>query len=140
MQDHEIDQMMQRLQHAFAADEGSFLLCLRTENTWDNEAFVELVQDMRSVCELHTGAEMIERWLADGFWYLPSFVQSWTSHPDFPRKQMPMDLRLACGLLEDLAHWFFTDDCPWEDPDSWLQSLLPGMVRQKDPQDGGSKD
>lgn len=124
MQEQEIDELMQRLQDAFAGAEGSFLLTLRSQNSWDSEAFAQLVKDMRTACDFCAGADMLERWMADGFWYLPSFVQSWTSHPDFPRKQMPIDLRLATGLLEDLAHWFFTDDCPWEDPDGWLQSHL----------------
>lgn len=124
MQEQEIDELMQRLHEAFAGGEGSFLLDLRERNAWSQPAFVQLVKDMRVACEVCAGEELLERWMADGFWYLPSFVQSWTSHPDFPRAEMPIDQRLATGLLEDLAHWFFTSECPWEDPDGWLASHL----------------
>lgn len=119
------EDLLDRLHAAFAGEDGSFLGQLRGKMVWDQAAFDSLVRDMRDICELRTEAEMLERWLADGFWYLPHFVQTWTAHPDFPKDRIPMEARLANGLLEDLAHWFFTDDCPWENPDAWLQTVLP---------------
>lgn len=116
----DIEELYERLHAAFGSEDGSFLQRLRNEMVWDNEAFTQLVQDMRGVCELKTDEEFIERWLADGFWYIPHFVSTWITHPDFPKERLTGSHALSKQLLEDLAHWFFTDDCPWEDPEGWI--------------------
>ena len=124
-EDQRAEDLLNRLHHAFRAEDGSFLLKLRSGLEWDQAGFAALIQDMASVCELYGGSEMIERWLADGFWYLPNFIKTWIVHPDFPKEQLPANHALVAELLEDLAHWFFTDDCPWENPEGWLKAVLP---------------
>lgn len=118
------DDLLERLNQAFTGFDESFLSEFRHEFIWNQAKFNQLIRDMQQICENRSGQELIERWLADGFWYLPNFVKSWSAHPEFPKANLPANFQLMCELLEDLAHWFFTDDCPWEAPESWLALTL----------------
>ena len=60
---------------------------------------------------------LLPRWLAEGFWYLSTFVPAHISHPAWQeqrtREQAYFDK--AYRRLEGLAYWFFTGQPPWED-------------------------
>jgi hypothetical protein len=66
----------------------------------------------------HNGNDtMLPRWLADGFWYLSTFVRGHTSHPAWEKiiAQEPEYFSHAYERLDDLASWFFRGECPWID-------------------------
>jgi hypothetical protein len=66
----------------------------------------------------HNGNDtMLPRWLADGFWYLSTFVRGHTSHPAWEKivAQEPEYFSHAYERLDDLASWFFSGECPWID-------------------------
>lgn len=66
----------------------------------------------------HNGDDtMLPRWLADGFWYLSTFVRGHTSHPAWEKTiaQEPEYFSHAYDRLDDLASWFFGGECPWID-------------------------
>ncbi len=58
------------LKHEFEARENSFLIQLRCGPGWDREAHQRLFVAMRECCKAHEGQTHIERWIADGFWYM----------------------------------------------------------------------
>jgi hypothetical protein len=60
---------------------------------------------------------MLPRWLADGFWYLSTFVRDHTSHPAWEQTIAcePEYFSHAYTRLDDLASWFFSGCCPWID-------------------------
>jgi hypothetical protein len=101
------------LRHEFSAEDGSFLVQLRVDYHWDRTAFSRLEQAMRRVCALEQSREQLDRWLAEGYWYLSDFVPSHTSHPDFPRPEPAEYYQAAVRRLWDLQNWFVTGRSPY---------------------------
>lgn len=121
--------LLARIEDEFTSQPESFMAGLK-QLQWDQAKLIALLQDLQRLCQLLDREEMIERWLADGFWYLPNFIKTWPEHPEFPKEQLPDNFQVVCGLLDDLAEWFFTDHCPWEDPENWLALTLGVEVVQ----------
>ena len=103
------------LKHEFEARDDSFLLQLRTQMKWDKASFSRLVLTMKIYCQNEVGAELVERWIAMGFWYIPQFTRDWTTHPNFPRVHSEDYYQKAYRLLDDLAYWFFMGESPYEE-------------------------
>lgn len=107
------------LRHEFRAEEGSFLLTLRTEYDWDRAAFTRLEQAMRAVAAEYADRDQLDRWLADGYYYVATYVPALTQHPDFPRPS-PDDYYEACiRRLDVLAAWFFSGQPYYREPHTW---------------------
>ena len=98
------------LAHELTAEAGSFLLTLRVEQTWDDAAFERLADAMAACCAATSADDLLERWVADGFYYLATFPRGHTNHAywaDHPRREAIDD---SLGRLDDLAHWYFTGE------------------------------
>ncbi|MFF7638631.1 hypothetical protein ACFZB9_36600 [Kitasatospora sp. NPDC008050] len=114
-----MDDAMSTLRHEFDAEEGSFLLRLRCDLHWDRGAFSQLEQAMRVVCEQTQSADRLDRWMAEGFYSVSSWVADWTAHPNFPRPE-PTAYHQAClERLGDLANWFFQGYHDYLEPHVW---------------------
>ena len=126
------------LRNEFCANEGSFLLQLRVNLTWDKAAFTRLTEAMLACCKAYdavdrraagigSGADTtcLPRWIAEGFWYVSWFVKSWTTHPAWAERTKPEQeyYDRAYERLFDLAFWFFTGDSPYEHPDKAFASM-----------------
>ncbi|MGO8947050.1 MAG: hypothetical protein ACLQUY_05185 [Ktedonobacterales bacterium] len=111
------------LWHEFNAEEGSFLLQLRCDLVWDRAAFTRLTDAMLACCQAYDEGKQrstvlrqvsdptyVPRWLAEGFWYVLSFVEGHTSHPAWKGKIAadPSYYDRAYERLHALAEWFFT--------------------------------
>jgi hypothetical protein len=92
-----VDDALVVLRQEFEAGTGSFLLGLRPGLVWDRGAFTRLERAMRVVCERTQDDETLERWMAEGFYYVPRFVRDWTTHPNFPRPQPQQTTTIACS-------------------------------------------
>jgi len=68
---------------------------------------------MRECCDELEGSEVLERWLAEGFWYLSTFVRDHTMHPHFERVYPMHYYERSFKQLFDLADWFFTEQYPY---------------------------
>jgi hypothetical protein len=101
------------LRHEFEANEGSFLLQLRVDHLWDRAAFTRLTEAMRECCEQHDSMVMVERWLAEGYWFLSSVVRDISEHPNFRRPFEADYYARAYQRLWNLADWFFTGLRPY---------------------------
>jgi hypothetical protein len=128
------DEWYSILQREFNAKEGSFLLQLRCDLVWDRTAFTRLTGAMLDCCKAYDTANdppttaypgsqyydrTVPRWLAEGFWYVASFVRGHTSHPAW-REKIALDpdyYDSAYERLDLLADWFFSGQCPFRDPD-----------------------
>ena len=95
------------LRNEFEAGENSFLIQLRPNMIWDRDAFSRLVSAMEDCCRESADLPTMERWMAQGFWYVPNFIRVWTTHPEFPRPHPADYYERAYRRLDDLAHWFF---------------------------------
>src|ERR1700677_3365795 len=102
------------LKHEFNAEEGSFLIELRPGLEWDKKALSRLVAAMEICCKECEKKKSLPRWLATGFFYVPSFVKDWSSHPNFPRIHPEKYYERAYRRLDDLAYWFFFGESPYE--------------------------
>jgi len=110
---------LELLRHEFRAGEGSFLLQLRTGLHWDRDAFSRLEQAMRRTCAQQEPREQLDRWLAEGYWYLSVFVPGHISHQDFPRPEAAEYYEAAVKRLQDLQNWFITGRSPYLPSYQW---------------------
>lgn len=103
------------LKSEFDAAKDSFLIKLRSNLEWDKDAFSRLTSAMQMYCKRRIKSEIVECWLAQGFWFIPGFVRDWTSHSNFPRVHSQDYYENAYRRLDDLAWWFFMGDSPHSD-------------------------
>ena len=132
-----MEDYIQVLRQELNAEDGTFLLKLRPQLDWDESAFSRLVRAMHRCCEECASSETVERWLANGFWYIPRFTRDWVSHPSFPRTRSNEYYEMAFQLLDDLAYWFFFGASPYNDATGFelAMSRLEGEV---DSESGGA--
>jgi hypothetical protein len=109
----------QTLRHEFEAREGSFLIQLRPDLVWDRSAFSRLTDAMRECAVHHESRQTRDRWIAEGYWYLATFVKDWSSHPNFPRPFDASYYEAAYQRLDDLAYWFFRGESPHASDHEW---------------------
>ncbi|MFC9613025.1 hypothetical protein [Streptomyces sp. NPDC056938] len=102
-----MDEITGVLRREFGAAEGSFLLRLRGELEWDRAAFTCLERAMRAVCERSQSDEKLDRWVAEGFYEVATWVPLWTSRPNFPRPTPDAYFEDCIERIGDLANWFF---------------------------------
>lgn len=103
------------LRQEFDGEPGSFLLQLRCNLEWDWTAFNRLTGAMLTYVQANEDAQQLPRWIAEGFWYLQSFVKDWSSHESFPRTHNTEYYQAAYSRLDDLASWLFTGSSPCTD-------------------------
>lgn len=71
------------LRQDFEAGEGSFLLRLRPELVWVRGAFTRLQRAMRAVCKRMQDDDKLDRWIAEGFYYVPGSCGTGPRAPTF---------------------------------------------------------
>lgn len=106
------------LRAEFFAEDGTFLLEVRGLY-WDREAFTRLERLMRQACAEHEGADALERWMVEGFWFCSDWVPTWTSHPNFPRPEPQAYYEAAIERMRDLQWWFVMGQSPYEAHHRW---------------------
>jgi hypothetical protein len=102
------------LRREFTAEDGSFLIQLRCQLTWDKAAFSRVILAMEKCAVAHQGRDVIERWIAEGFWYIEGFTKDWSTHPSFPRPHGEEYYEAAYERLSDLSYWLFVGESPYE--------------------------
>jgi hypothetical protein len=98
------------LRFEFDAGPKSFLFELYEKRRWDDRAFARLTEAMRQYLQVHPPADSLPRWIAEGFWYLDWFVQSWTKHPAFEGQFPDSYYEEAYDTLNQLAYWLFVGE------------------------------
>jgi hypothetical protein len=108
----------------FEECEDAFLSKLRPNMNWDKDSFLELVTAMNVCCENYQSKDMVEKWVANGFWYIPQFIHDWTTHPNFPKSHSSEYYEKAYSLLNDLAFYFFIGAHPRADNRNLIKVFL----------------
>lgn len=70
---------------------------------------------------------LLPDWLATLFWFVPRFVQNWTSHKfwDQARAREPEYFQKAYRRLDALASWYFNGYSPWKDEEwGWSSTFV----------------
>ena len=97
------------LKSQFDGDDGSFLIGLRCDNTWDRDAFDRLVHGMKACCISSADSDTLDRWIADGFWDAEHSARDWLSQSDSATEPYHHS---AIELLHELAYWYFRGESP----------------------------
>jgi hypothetical protein len=108
-----MDDFMLTLKSEFDAGEGSFLIKLRPSLEWDKVAFSRLASAMKCCAETRSNEPNLERWVAEGFWFVPRFIKEWVAHPNFPKVHAADYYEKAFTQLDDLAYWYFMGQSPY---------------------------
>jgi len=114
-----MDEAMKTLAREFAAEEGSFLLRLRCDLAWDRAAFTRLERAMRAACEQCRSRDTLDRWAAEGFHHVATWIPTWTAHPNFPRPTPDSYYQDCLTRLEDLADWYFRGWSAYPEDHAW---------------------
>lgn len=101
------------LQYEFDAEEGSFLLQLRIDFFWDHSKLIRVLRLMGDCCKHIENASSISRYWADGFWHFSKFVESWSSHPNFPKIYSQAYYDKTYEIIYVVCGWFFSGRYPW---------------------------
>ena len=103
------------LRREFKAESGTFTRALRSQLTWDREAFAGLVTAMHVICTDYSDQPHLERWLAEGIWQSNAFITAWSGNREFPRTEPDEYYERAWDQLNELAGWFFGGISPYND-------------------------
>jgi hypothetical protein len=103
------------LKREFGGEAGSFILKLRCELVWDKLAFNRLTGAMEEYIQNHSDSDKLDRWVAEGFWYIPKFCREWSEHDSFPKPQPDNYHKAGLTRLDDLAYWYFKGESPYLD-------------------------
>ncbi len=111
-----MDDYLTILRKELDAEEGSFLLKFRCFADWDKVAFARLIRAMEQCAREHEGRDVIETWIARGFWFLETTTTGLVNRPE--RKPSADDdyYRRGCARLGDLSYWLFFGESPYEGP------------------------
>jgi hypothetical protein len=110
-----VDQYLTVLRDEFDAEEGSFLIQMRSDLRWDKVAFTRLIVAMEQCCQAIDEQEKVDRWVAGGFWYVSFTIRDWTTHEQFPQDHGADYYEQAYQRLDDLAFWFFMGESPYQE-------------------------
>ncbi len=106
----DLDTVFSRLRSEHEGGRETFLTRLRVDLVWDPEALDKLTSTMEDICILLQDAESVPKWVAELFWFAPSFVRAWTRHEAWNEIVMsdPAYYSKCFQTLDNLAEWFFT--------------------------------
>ena len=96
------------------AENGSFLLELRTDLNWNHNSFINLLTEINNECKRTKENPNLPRDIASGIWHISDFIKSWTEHQNFPKKYSAEYYEKSYGLITDLAYSYFMSESPYE--------------------------
>lgn len=96
------------------AENGSFILELRTELKWNHNSFINLLTKINSECKRTKESSSLPRDIAGRIWYISEFIKSWTEHKSFPKEYTAEYYEKAHGFIYDLAYSYFMAESPYQ--------------------------
>jgi hypothetical protein len=89
------------------AENGSFILELRTELNWNHNSFLNLVNELNKEFEVTKNENKLNREIACGIWYISNFIKDWSQHENFQKKLTKEYYTKSYELINDLAYQYF---------------------------------
>ena len=105
------------------ADQGSFLLELRTGLNWNHNYFINLVSKLYTYCLNNKDANELERPMASSIWYISTFVKGWTEHSNFPKTHSKKYYSKSYELLNELAEFYFNGTSSYTNDELLLDKI-----------------
>lgn len=102
------------LEDELNAENGSFLLELRTDLNWNHDSFINLLTELNTECKRTKENLNLSRDTACGIWYISDFIKNWTEHQNFPKEFAEEYYEKAYQLINDLAYSYFMAETPYE--------------------------
>lgn len=117
-----MDHIEDRVRRELKGEEGSFILDLRCNLTWDHHKCMETLQAFYAFIRSSEKNDYLERELAYGFWFFDSFVKSWTSHESFRAANGCSEqyYQHAYEIIYFLVEWYMGYDCPFETHEAFI--------------------
>jgi len=96
------------------AENGSFLLELRTEFNWNHKSFVNLMTELNNESNKTKNDSELSREITSGFWYVSDFIKNWTEHENFIKKLPTEYYNKAYELINDIVYTYFMSESPYQ--------------------------
>jgi hypothetical protein len=103
-----------KLKDELNAENGSFLLELRTNLNWNHNSFINLLSELNNECKRTKNDLNLSRDIASGIWYISDFIKSWSEHKNFPKQYSAEYYEKAYELINDLAYSYFMSESPYQ--------------------------
>ena len=97
------------------AEEGSFLLELRTNLAWNHHSFVKFLLQLEEYCVQNQNEANLNRAYASEICYISHFVKEWSTHEGFKSIQSEAYFELAYQLIHDLSYHYFIGESVYND-------------------------
>lgn len=104
---------LEQLRREIDGEDGTFLILLRTELRWDWSAFYQLTSVMYAVADETNKHDSVDKYIAQGYWFIDTWVKNWTGQEEFPRPEKHR-YEEALELLHDLSYFFFIGESPYK--------------------------
>ena len=89
------------------AEEGSFILELRTELSWNHNSFINLLNELNKEYKNSRNDKKLDREIACGIWYISNFIEDWSQHENFPKILPDSYYEKSYQLINDLTYQYF---------------------------------
>lgn len=86
------------------AENGSFLLELRTDLNWNHNSFINLLTEINNEYERTKANSNLSRDIACGIWYISDFIKNWAENKSFPKEYSAEYYEKAYELIFDLSY------------------------------------
>ncbi len=96
------------------AENGSFILELRTELKWNHNSFLNLVSKLDKEFKSTKNENKLNREIACGVWYISNFIKDWSQHENFPKILAEEYYTKSYELIDDLAYQYFMAESIYE--------------------------
>ncbi len=100
------------------AENGSFILELRTELNWNHKSFINLVNKLNKEFKNTKYDKQLNREVARGIWYISHFIKDWSQHENFPKKLTKEYYAKSYELVDDLTYQYFMAESIYETEDT----------------------
>ena len=105
------------------AEEGSFLLELRSGLHWNHEAFINLLKEAHEEYVRTKNDTTLEREIAHGLWYISHFVKDWSTHENFPKVYSDTYYSKAYDIIHDIAYEYFMGESIYQSEETIIKQI-----------------
>jgi hypothetical protein len=111
------------LKNELNAEEGSFLLELRTGISWNHNSFINLLKEAHKEYQNTKNDSELNREIAEGIWYISHFIKEWSSHESFPKIYSDTYYSKAYDLIHDIADQYFMGESAYTSEEIIIEKI-----------------
>lgn len=110
-----MDDLKSKLLYELQGEKNSFLISIRVHLEWDHSKLMDVLNLMYKYILNSEVNELLERDVANGFWFFSNFVKDWSSHEGFRHANQYSEeyFNQAYEVIYFLSDWYFSGECPF---------------------------